>query len=382
MKLIFRDATPDDLAALLALENQCFTYDRLTPRSFQWMISRANASLVVAQREQQLLGYALVLFHQGTSLARLYSIAIAPYARGVGLGKLLLDKAEESARAHDCAYLRLEVRADNPAAINLYECSGYRRFALINDYYEDHAAALRFEKRILQHHAADNRQVPYYQQTTDFTCGPACLLMAMSALQPQRSAQRREELQIWREATTVFMTSGHGGCSPQGLALAAWRRGFRVRLQVSIGGPLFLNGVRSENKKEVMRLVHQEFCAELRQTDVEQVRSQRLNLSQLLQSGGQPLVLISSYRLTRSKSPHWVMVTDCDADFVYLHDPDIDHSQHRQALDCQHLPVSHVEFQKMSCFGGNKLRASVILFAREPEANPAEKLFVSSGVFA
>jgi hypothetical protein len=23
---------------------------------------------------------------------------------------------------------------------------------------------------------------------------------------------RREELQIWRESTTIFMTAGHGGC--------------------------------------------------------------------------------------------------------------------------------------------------------------------------
>ena len=45
--------------------------------------------------------------------------------------------------------------------------------------------------------------------------------------------------------------------------------------------------------------------------------------------------------------------------------PDIDHSQHRQALDCQHLPVSHKAFDKMCAFGGNKLRASVILYARE-----------------
>lgn len=77
-------------------------------------------------------------------------------------------------------------------------------------------------------------------------------------------------------------------------------------------------------------------------------------------SGGQ--VLISSYQLTRTKAPHWVRVTGCDEDFVYLHDPDIDHSRHRQALDCQHMPVSHARFQRMRLFGGNKLRASVLLY--------------------
>lgn len=365
MKAVFRLAVVEDLPALLALEMRCFTTDRLTSRSFQWMITRANGQLLVTEVEGGLLGYALVLFHRGTSLARLYSIAIAEEARGTGLSKQLLQRIEAIALEHDCAYLRLEVRTDNAAALALYERNGYRRFALIHDYYEDHTDALRLEKRILQHRDSHALKVPYYQQTTDFTCGPACLLMAMGALQSGRSLERREELQIWREATTVFMTSGHGGCSPQGLALAAWRRGFRVRLALSMTGPLFLDGVRDSHKKDVMRLVHDAFTEQLQDTDVECVAGASSDLPRLLEAGGQPLVLISSYRLTRSKSPHWVIVTDCDEDFVYLHDPDVDHSQHRQPMDCQHVPVSHGEFEKMCRFGRGKLRAAVILFSRE-----------------
>ncbi|GLK87385.1 peptidase C39 family protein [Pseudomonas turukhanskensis] len=364
MEYVFRFANPGDLAGLIELESQCFSHDRLSARSFQWMLSRAHACLLVAEAGGTLRGYALLLFHRGTSLARLYSLAIAPSARGHGVGALLLASAEKQALAHDCAYVRLEVRTDNRAAIALYERSGYRQFAVLNDYYQDHGNALRLEKRIAQHRATGARQVPYYQQTTDFTCGPACLLMAMAALQPQRKVERREEIQLWREATTVFMTAGHGGCSPQGLALAAWRRGFHVCLQVSVEGPLFLNGVRSEHKKALMRLVHDEFCEQLRHSDIEQVRAHPFNLAKVLSDGGQPVVLISSYRLTHSKAPHWVIVTDCDEDFVYLHDPDIDHSQHRSALDCQHMPVSHADFQRMCCFGASKLRASVIIYRR------------------
>ncbi|MGK9608334.1 GNAT family N-acetyltransferase, partial [Salmonella enterica subsp. enterica] len=85
------------------------TTDRLSARSFQWMISRAHGQLLVAENDAQLQGYALVLFHRGTSLARLYSIAIAEHARGMGLGKQLLTRIEACALEHDCAYLRLEV---------------------------------------------------------------------------------------------------------------------------------------------------------------------------------------------------------------------------------------------------------------------------------
>src|SRR5471030_617715 len=100
MQIEFRNAAENDIDALLALENQCFTHDRMSPRSFHWMISRAHACLIVAQGEGAIQGYALLLFHRGTSLARLYSIALASHARGLGLGKRLLEQAEERAREH------------------------------------------------------------------------------------------------------------------------------------------------------------------------------------------------------------------------------------------------------------------------------------------
>ncbi|KAF1067213.1 MAG: hypothetical protein GAK45_01723 [Pseudomonas citronellolis] len=115
-----------------------------------------------------------------------------------------------------------------------------------------------------------------------------------------------------------------------------------------------------------MRLVHEDFMQELAESAVQLRRSSQLDIAGALHDGGHPLVLISSYRLTRSKAPHWVFVTGCDEDFIYLHDPDVDHSQHREPLDCQHIPVSHAEFDKMSRFGRSKLRAAVVLLQPAP----------------
>src|SRR5262245_61519993 len=77
------------------------------------------------------------------------------------------------------------------------------------------------------------RKLPYYNQSLDFTCGPASLMMAMRALDRTQPIDRAHELQLWREANTVFMGKGHPGSSPYGLALAAWRRGFKPELWLS-----------------------------------------------------------------------------------------------------------------------------------------------------
>ena len=81
---------------------------------------------------------------------------------------------------------------------------------------------------------------PYYQQTTDFTCGPAALLMTMAALDENFVLTQQAELDIWRTATTIFMTSGHGGTHPLGLALAAVQFGYRPQVFINHAIPLFL----------------------------------------------------------------------------------------------------------------------------------------------
>jgi hypothetical protein len=67
-------------------------------------------------------------------------------------------------------------------------------------------------------------RVPFYRQVSQFTCGPACLMMAMKFFQPSLRLGRDLEFGIWREASLVESY----GASKEGLALAAARRGFDV----------------------------------------------------------------------------------------------------------------------------------------------------------
>lgn len=360
---MIRPATLGDVDALVGIENRCFTADRISRRSFRYLLTKGNAATLVEEEGGRLLGYVMVLFNAGTSLARIYSIAVTPEARGLKVGSHLVLAAEAAAVARECAYMRLEIRTDNAASIGLFERHGYRQFGRYADYYEDHAEALRYEKALAPTAAREQIERPYYRQTLEFTCGPASLMMAMKALDPELELDRRLEIRIWRESTTVFMTSGLGGCGPFGLALAAHQRGFAVEVYVNDSGAHFVDSVRSEEKKEVIRLVQEDFVDELSHLPIP-VHYRALQLWEMkehIQAGAVPIVLISSYRIYKEKFPHWVVVTGFDEHFVYVHDPYVDEEQGLTVIDRTNMPIQQVDFERMARYGKSGLRAALLL---------------------
>ena len=367
-----RPAQSTDLDALCALEESCFSSDRLSRRRMRHWISAPQGALIVAEAEQGLLGYGLALLHRGTRLARLYSLAVSASARGLGLGRRLLEALESTCRERGRLYMRLEVAHGNQAAIALYQSMGYQSFGVWTDYYEDHQDALRMQKRIrYAAEAVQTRPVPWVRQHTDFTCGPAALQMAMAGLQPGRESLRSEELAIWREATTIFMTSGHGGCHPVGLALAAKKRGFEAEVHLNSQEPLFTAGVRRAERKAVLEQVHVDYVREAEQEGVRihyRDPSQD-DLAQWLAEGALALALVSTWRLDRKKAPHWVTITAMDEACLYLHDPDPPDDD-RIALDCEYLPIARADFARMSAFGRDRLRCIVLL---RPPAKPKRR---------
>lgn len=360
-----RPARKRDIPALLELEASAFNYDRLGRRSFQWMIKNGHSLFLVMESHSKLVGYGLVLLNSGTSLARLYSICTHPDYQGQGLATQLIDRLEVLAsEAENCAYLRLEVKASNRGAIKLYQKLGYRKFAEKKNYYTDGETAWCFEKQIRQLKGAPRFKVPYYQQGTEFTCGPACLIMAMKALDRRIKPTLSLELDLWREATTIFMTSGHGGCGARGLALAAHRRGLRTELYLSHLSAMFVDSVRSQEKKAIVELVHRNWEADVKREKIP-VHRKRFTVEDLkliLKEGGIPIILISTYHFDFHRAPHWVVVTACDEHFVYIHDPDqtVD-EEHEGVISRVHIPIPLEQFARISRWGRSKMSAAVIL---------------------
>ena len=361
-----RDALGSDLNALLEIEMQSFNSDKISRRSFKRYLQSEHSKLLVAEIDQQVVGYGLIWLHKGTRLARIYSLAVLPSARGNNVARRIMLVLENLAKLHKRFYIRLEVSTQNSAAINLYENLGYRIFGRYTAYYADSSDALRMQKRIrASSDQGMHLAAPWFKQTTEFTCGPASLIMAMSGLDAEGANWSQQELQIWREATTIFMTSGHGGCHPFGLALSAHKRGFTSQVLVNTELPLFVDSVRDTDKKIVIERAHNEFLSECSNAQIP-IAYQDLSLewlSEQLQHNRAVIVLISTYRFDGKKAPHWVLVTGIDDECVYVHDPDVNEPVQTD-LDCQHLPVGKEAFQTMAAFGSQRLKAAVVVANR------------------
>jgi ribosomal protein S18 acetylase RimI-like enzyme len=361
--LTLRLATLSDLDRLEALENRVFDTDRLSRRSLRYFITNVKAAMIVACRGDHLAGYALLTFRSRTALARLYSIAVSPETGRSGVGRALMQAAEKAAIERDSILLRLEVRADNHAALALYEKLGYRQFGVYEHYYEDDQKALRLEKLLVAQIASPSQPPPYYRQTLEFTCGPACLLMALGWADPAFHPSRAAEVQLWRESTTIFMTSGLGGCEPYGLAVTLAKRGLHPALHLSHAGPFFLDTVRNEEKREVMRLTQEEFRREAEECGIP-VTLQPLDapsFQAIFDEGAIAVVLVSGYRMFHEKFPHWLLAYAGDHRHVFVNDPFVEADEEETLVSAANLPIPTDEFLRMARFGRDNLRAAIVV---------------------
>lgn len=146
--MIIRPATPADIDGLVALEASFPEVDRFDRRTWRRLLSGHASILVCDTPKDGLLAGAVMLYRKRARVARLYSLTVAPAARGKGLARALMAACEADAAGRGARAVRLEVRSTNSSAIRLYEAGGYRVIATLESYYPDGEAALRMEKSL------------------------------------------------------------------------------------------------------------------------------------------------------------------------------------------------------------------------------------------
>lgn len=130
-EFLIRQMEQGDLQAVQTIEQQVYPF----PWSTQIFIDsmEAGSLLVVIERTQQVIGYAVQSTAAGET--QLLNIAIAPGEQGRGLGRTLLQWLIEQARKENSEMLFLEVRLSNRPAQALYEGLGFNEVGMRKGYY-------------------------------------------------------------------------------------------------------------------------------------------------------------------------------------------------------------------------------------------------------
>lgn len=137
-----READWRDLTTMAELESEIFTDDPWSEASM-WaeLAQRPRRAYLVAQEGEEagpgraLLGYAGL--DLAGDVADVMTVAVAPRARGRGVGATLLSALHDLARDVGATSVMLEVRADNEAALRLYQTRNYAVVHTRKGYYRD-----------------------------------------------------------------------------------------------------------------------------------------------------------------------------------------------------------------------------------------------------
>lgn len=125
--------TADHLDEIAALERICFS----RPWSRDMLkeeLENACAAFLVAEDDGKVVGYAglQVVLDEGY----IANVAVAPDHRQQGIATKLIQVFVDFAKANHLAFLTLEVRPSNTAAIILYGRLGFRSVGRRKNYYE------------------------------------------------------------------------------------------------------------------------------------------------------------------------------------------------------------------------------------------------------
>jgi Peptidase_C39 like family len=168
--------------------------------------------------------------------------------------------------------------------------------------------------------------VPYYAQSSEFTCGPACVLMVMKHFEPGRRIDRNLEFEVWRQCNMV----GIRGADPYGVSVPLIDGGYEVQLVTQRRAIV-------DSAQWKRRLVHRLSSEEvelslfgMRQNRMRalkrglKVTFKRPLVDDIVTGLGEdfvPIALVHMGVVHSLNIPHWVVVTGADRETVHFNDP-------------------------------------------------------------
>lgn len=136
-------ATWRDLNSLRHIEQVCFPKDAWPLWDLIGVLTFPNVIRLKAMRDDKMIGFAAVDLRPSEQTAWIATIGVLPEYRGRGIGRQLMQACEQQVTLKS---IRLNVRASNHVAIQLYQDLGYIKIGVWPSYYSDGEEALIMEK--------------------------------------------------------------------------------------------------------------------------------------------------------------------------------------------------------------------------------------------
>ena len=127
-----RRVRDEDLPRVMEIEQQSYSMP-WKETTFRGLLRRSDTDLFAAEMDGRVVGYAVcwTVFDQ----AELGNVAVAPEARGFGIGGALVDAVVERVRERGAGECFLEVRESNLVAQGIYRERGFAQVGRRRSYY-------------------------------------------------------------------------------------------------------------------------------------------------------------------------------------------------------------------------------------------------------
>ena len=147
MSVSTRQYDSHDFAALYKLDQACFppgiSYSKTMLRYF---LAQPAAECLVAVDGARIIGF--LISEENPPLGHIITLDVAESHRRRGVGTLLLRESEQHLAFRGVRTVLLETATTNDAGIAFWERHGYRREAVLKNYYSGRMDAYEMRKRL------------------------------------------------------------------------------------------------------------------------------------------------------------------------------------------------------------------------------------------
>ncbi len=164
--------------------------------------------------------------------------------------------------------------------------------------------------------------IPLHHQRQDFTCGSACLMMAMKYFDSSLEMSVDLEIDIWREANLVedWATCGRG------LAYSAAKRGYGAKIFASVDDIPFKDKILKVSPKadpKVLDFFFRDMKRRALAMDVPEI-TKRVTFEDIafaIRHNLVPILLVNAKFLHDEDTPHWIVVRGWNRQGIFINDP-------------------------------------------------------------